>query len=162
MGSGKTSVGIELARRTGRSFFDTDDLVEKRAGKPVASIFAEEGEASFRDTESSVIKELKTGFTENAVIATGGGAIIKEENRKALADTGPVIWLTAGPEEILSRVRDSDRPLLRCQDKKDKIKRLLALRQEHYRQVADYIIETDGKTPEEVAAEIIEKEMARK
>ena len=155
MGSGKSSVGHKLAEHRGRSFLDTDNLVEEKAGKTIASIFAEDGEASFREIETAVIRELKNRAGDNAVVATGGGVVLKKENREALRETGTVVWLNVSPREVLNRVEGSDRPLLQKKDKEKAVRELIALRKDLYAVTAHYTVDTDGKTPGRVAEDII-------
>src|SRR5262245_27042785 len=102
MGTGKTEVGRRLARKLGRTFVDTDRLVETKAGRPVSAIFATEGEAHFRALEREAIAEACA--IPDAVVATGGGALVDPGNRRRLAEAGPVVCLTASPEEILRRI----------------------------------------------------------
>ena len=111
MATGKTEVGRRLARRLGRPFVDLDGLVEARAGKSVAEIFSAEGEGRFRELERAAVKEA-CGVAD-ALIATGGGTLVDPDNRRRLAAAGPIVCLSAPPEEILRRVGDAaSRPLL--------------------------------------------------
>jgi shikimate kinase len=111
MGTGKTEVGRRLARALGRAFVDTDRLVEAKAGRSVATIFAEQGETAFRALEREAVAEACA--LPDAVVATGGGALVDPENRRRLAGAGPIVCLTATPEAILRRVGSgSGRPLL--------------------------------------------------
>jgi len=159
MGTGKTEVGRRLAQRLGRAFVDTDQLVEGRAGKSVASIFAAEGEAAFRALERAVIAGLadRTGV----VIAVGGGAVLVEENVRRLRALGPIVQLTASPETIVARVggRES-RPLLADGDPLATVRRLLGERAAAYAAAADLVVETGGRTADEVV-EAVQQELAR-
>src|SRR3954468_14693913 len=101
-GTGKTSVARELAARLGYDWIDADEIVEQEAGKTIATIFAEDGEAAFRDWESRVVDELSR--RRRTVVALGGGAVLREENRKAIAAVAPVVWLTAAVDTILTRL----------------------------------------------------------
>jgi shikimate kinase len=154
MGSGKSAVGRALARQLGLSFLDTDERVEARAGRSVAAIFAEGGEAAFRALERGVIEELAG---RPAIVALGGGAIAQPGSREELAASGTLVWLRAAPATLLERVGDgSGRPLLESLDRAGRLARLrelLAQREAHYA-AADLVVDTDGKPIERVAAEI--------
>ena len=155
MGTGKTEVGRELARLLGFSLVDADEEIVKAEGMPINGIFAQKGEPYFRDVETRIIRELSK--KHNAVISTGGGAVLREENMIALRDSGVIVLLTARPETILERTKsDSSRPLLRVDHPLDKINELLRARMPFYLK-ADIIIDTEGKTPLRIAEEIIKK-----
>jgi shikimate kinase len=148
MGSGKTEVGRRLARALGRAFVDTDRLVEAKAGRSVSDIFTAEGEAGFRALEREAVAEA-CGLPD-AVIATGGGALVDAENRRRLAAAGPVVCLTASPEEIVQRIGTAEsRPLLAgCRSDAERIARvreLLAARATAYGSVT-HAIDTTGLT----------------
>ena len=152
MGTGKSVVGRQLARELNTPFIDTDDLIEKEAGKSIAQIFACHGEGYFRKLESKAIDDVSS--KTNMVIATGGGAIVNPKKLEALKKTGIVICLTASIDAILSRVGSGDeRPLLSAADKKGAISNLLKTREPFY-QKADFIIDTTTKTVGEVVKEI--------
>ncbi|MBI5874458.1 MAG: shikimate kinase [Deltaproteobacteria bacterium] len=152
MGTGKTAVGRRLARELNLTFIDTDDLIEKEAGKSIAQIFAAHGEDYFRSLESKAIDDVSS--KTKIVIATGGGAIVNPENLEALKKNGIVIYLTASIDAILSRVGNGDeRPLIACGDKREKISALLKAREPFYKK-ADFIIDTTTKTVGEVVKEI--------
>lgn len=131
MGTGKSAVGRKLAAQLGRKFIDTDVLIEQKAGTSIARLFTEKGESHFRELEQQVI--ARVSLEDGAVIATGGGAIVKEVNAQQLKASGIVICLTAAPEVILARVQgDTNRPLLLADDPLEKIQALLAVRTEAY------------------------------
>ncbi len=154
MGTGKTSVGREVARRLGREFVDMDALIEAREGMAVAQIFAQRGEAHFRLLEAALCRELAA--QPGRVIATGGGALIPDKNRETLGASGPVICLTATPDDILRRVASAaDRPLLSVADPCAEIERLLAARREAYTAIP-WQIDTTGLSVEKVADRVIE------
>lgn len=141
MGTGKSTIGKAIAKRLGRPFLDTDLLIEKEAGMTIPHIFAEQGEERFRLLERTIIGQVCDQQWE-AVIATGGGAMVNEENAQKLKDSGTVICLTATPEVILARVQgNDDRPLLKGEDPLRKIQTLLNARAEAYAK-ADITIDT--------------------
>lgn len=155
MGTGKTEVGRELARLLGMSLLDADEEIVKAEGMPITEIFRQKGEPYFRDLETKIIRELSK--RRNAVISTGGGAVLRQENINALREDGIIVLLTASPETILKRTEhDNSRPLLQVDDPLKKIKELLNARMPYYMK-ADIIIDTEGKTPLKIAEEIIEK-----
>jgi len=140
-GSGKSTVGRQLARRLGLPFFDSDHLIEQRLGCSIREYFAREGEAAFRDVEEQVLAELARGA--NAVVATGGGAVLREANRRNLRHAGRVIYLRSTPEELYRRLRhDTQRPLLQVADPLGKLRTLYAERDPLYREAAHFNIET--------------------
>jgi shikimate kinase len=153
MGTGKSAVGRKLAARLGRKFFDTDWLIEQQAKEPISVIFAEQGESYFRTLEKRVINQICN--EKNVVIATGGGAMIDEENVARLQESGTLICLTATPEIILERVgNNSDRPLLQGSDSLVKIRSLLSDRAEVYAK-ANVTIDTSNCDIEKVVEAII-------
>ncbi|MBN1976831.1 MAG: 3-dehydroquinate synthase [Anaerolineae bacterium] len=153
MGTGKSAVGREVARRLGWRFVDMDDAIVLRVGKPIPRIFAEYGEPAFRQIESQVCADLSA--QEGLVIATGGGALVDPDNRRVMMRGGTVICLTADPDEILRRVGDDDnRPLLNVPDPRAKIAELLAARRAAY-QAIPWQVETTGLSVEEVAEQVI-------
>ncbi len=155
MGTGKTSVGIELSRKLGYRFIDTDVLIEEREDMPVSLIFRKKGEDYFRRLEESVIEEVSR--INNVVIATGGGVIKNRKNVDNLRASGIIVWLRADPEIILKRVmtEGGKRPLLDVKEPLEEINRLLTGRLELYRQ-ADTSVDTNYITPRETAQEIME------
>lgn len=142
-GVGKTTVGRQLARRMQRSFVDADHEIEARTGVKIPLIFDIEGEQGFRDRESKVLAEL--GSRSNLVVATGGGAVLRPENRAALKQGGIVVYLHATPRLLFERTRlDANRPLLQVADPMKKLEELFAARDPLYREVADIIINSLG------------------
>lgn len=153
MGTGKTYTGRALAKSLGIKFVDTDVLIEKEAGITIPDIFEKFGEPHFRGLEREIVKRVSQ--ENGAVIAVGGGAIVNPDNLADLKKKGVIICLKASPELILSRVeRNSDRPLLQVEDRIGKITELLEKRAPYYEK-ADFTVDTDGKTPEQVAEEIL-------
>jgi shikimate kinase len=153
MGSGKTAVGRQLARRTARDFIDSDHEVERRTGVDIAYIFEKEGEQGFRDRECEVIEALSQ--TVGLVVATGGGAVLSERNRRFLSDTGIVIHLDTTVDEQLRRTsRSTHRPLLQTADPRATLEALRSKRQPLYEAIADYTFSTTGKRVPTVAKTI--------
>jgi shikimate kinase len=156
-GSGKTTVAATLARQLGWPWVDADALLEQQAGKTIKQIFDESGEATFRDLESAVVTDLAK--LDRHIIALGGGAILREQNRKALAGRGKFIWLQAEPGILWSRiVGDSTtaarRPNLTAGGGPDEIRRLLAERTPLYGACADLTIDAE-QSPDEIAGQVI-------
>jgi shikimate kinase len=153
MGAGKTTVGKRLAELRGLQFADSDHEVEHRTGVDVAFIFEKEGEAGFRKREKLVIAEL-TGRS-GIVLATGGGAVLDAENRQQLSGRGFVVYLRASVDHQLRRTSHSDtRPLLQGPNRREVLESLFSLRDPLYREVADLVIETDGRNARVLAQEI--------
>ena len=155
-GTGKTTVGRLLADRLGRPFVDADQELQRRAGRSIAAIFDELGEPGFRDLEEATLADL-TAQAAGAILATGGGAILRDSNRTALRRFGFVAWLTAGPEVLTDRLdRDQDsRPPLTAAGTLAEIAGVLQARTPLYRALADAEITTDGRDPMMVADAII-------
>ena len=153
MGSGKTTIGLRLAKELSMPFFDSDQVIEKRNGVTIATIFDIEGEEGFRLREMEVIDEL-TQMT-GIVLSTGGGVVIKKENRLHLKERGFVVYLKASAECILKRTsRDKKRPLLQGENPKQKIIDLLNERNHLYEEIADLTINTDNCVSKEVVKKI--------
>lgn len=154
MGSGKSAVGRLVAQRLRFQFADTDAIVIERAGMEIEEIFKQHGEPHFRELETRAIESLAA--RERYVIATGGGAVLKERNRELLRALGFVVLLTAREEIILDRVsRHSKRPLLRTADPRQTIERLLAERRPAYEAAAHWTLDTSDITREQAAEAIV-------
>ena len=152
MGVGKTSVGTRLARDLGFRFVDTDGLIEEDQKIAITEIFSSFGEPYFRDTEARIIRRVLEG--QGQVVATGGGAVIRDENRRAFKEGGMTICLTARPEVVYERIRhETHRPLLQVPDPRGRIRALMDEREQFYRQ-ADLIIDTSDRTVDDVINEI--------
>jgi len=150
MGAGKTTVGRLLARRLKLRFVDSDHEIERRCGVKVPLIFDIEGEAGFRSRESQTLAELAA--LEGIVLATGGGAVLADENRQRLAARGTVIYLRARPEDLYERVRqDRNRPLLATANPLARLEELYVQRDPLYREVADVIVDTGRQTVQSLA-----------
>ena len=142
MGSGKTTVGKQLALRMHKQFYDSDHEIVARMGVSITTIFEIEGEEKFRERESQVIKDLT--LQHNIVLATGGGAVLQENNRRNLQKNGIVIYLHASVETILERTRfDRSRPLLQTENPGQKIQELYTQRDPLYREIADIVIDAN-------------------
>jgi shikimate kinase len=154
MGAGKTTIGKLLARGLGLGFADTDAEVERRTGADIPWIFDVEGEAGFRDREAQVVDEMSQW--EDTVLATGGGVVMRDENRRALAGRGFVVYLHATLDEQLRRTRKAgNRPLLRDGDPETVLRELMAVRDPLYREIADHIIDTDESSPKRIAQRLL-------
>ena len=154
MGTGKSCVGQILAERLGRHFIDIDVMVEQTIGMRIADYFSRYGEAAFRDRESAAVETVSA--QSGAVISTGGGVVLRQQNIDRLKTNGILFCLAASETTILERTAgDRLRPLLNRPDRLQAIRQLLAERQPLYRQ-ADHWIETDGRTAAEVAARILQ------
>jgi shikimate kinase len=154
MATGKTEVGRRLARVLGRPFVDTDGLVEADAGRSVAEIFATEGEARFREREREAV--TRACAVPDAVIATGGGTLLDPDSRRRLAARGPIVCLSATPEEIVRRVGDpGNRPLLAGANgsRVERVRELLAARADVYR-LATHAVDTSGLSVDEVVERV--------
>ena len=155
--SGKTVVGRRVAGRLGLEFRDTDALVVQQCGRTVAQIFRDEGEARFRDLETDALRAACR--LDGAVIATGGGTVLREENRRLMAEAGLVVWLNASPEAAYKRLRESragvERPLLTGSDPLVRIEELRVQRAPLY-SLADLAVPSDGLALDEVVARIVE------
>lgn len=153
MGSGKSSTGLALAKLLKRKLFSTDQMIEQDQGKSITQIFEDQGEVHFRQLEQILVKDLSA--KKEAVIDCGGGVFINEENRKDLKQNGLVIYLSARVETLYDRVKiRTHRPLLKVENPLNKLKDLLKEREQYY-QEADLTFKTDGKTPQQVAEEIL-------
>jgi shikimate kinase len=154
MGAGKTTAGRLMARRLKRPFYDSDLEVERRCGVKVPVIFEIEGESGFRAREAGVIAELSA--LQDVVLATGGGAVLAEANRRALAAHGTVLYLHAPPAALYERVRqDKNRPLLATGDPRARLAELYAVRDPLYREIADLVIETGRQSVQSLARDIL-------
>jgi shikimate kinase len=139
-GSGKSTVGRQLAKRLRLAFTDSDHVIEQRIGCSIRSFFEREGEAAFRDVEESVIAEL---CTADGVLATGGGAVLRPATRQRLREAGHVIYLRTTPEDVFRRLKhDKKRPLLQVADPIAQLRTLYEERDPLYRETAHFIIET--------------------
>jgi shikimate kinase len=156
MGAGKSTIGRQLSKQLRMVFYDSDREIENRTGVDIPLIFELEGEQGFRKRERLVIDELTS--LPNIVLATGGGAILDADNRKHLAERGLVIYLHASVNQQLARTKhDRNRPLLQTDNPRQRLEDLLRLRDPLYREIADLVIDTDGKRVMAVVNQIIRK-----
>ena len=156
MGAGKSTIGRLLAKELHLPFKDSDKEIEVRTGANIPWIFDKEGEPGFRDRETAMIVEL---CHENGIVlATGGGAVMRPENRQALRNGGRVVYLHASIEQQVARTsRDRNRPLLRNANPEKILRDLLAVRDPLYREIADLVVETDEQPPRMVVLDILER-----
>ena len=154
MGAGKSTVGRILARRLGKRFVDTDHEIEKRNGVTIPVIFEIEGEDGFRRREQEVLADLAQEI--DLVLSTGGGIVLKPENREALRNHGFVVYLNARPELLAERTKhDRTRPLLNVEDPLTRLRELYAVRDPLYREVAHAVVETGRGAPQQVVQAIL-------
>jgi len=145
MGAGKTSVGRVLAKRLNKIFYDSDHVIEERTGVKIPVIFEIEGEPGFRHRESAVLDELTA--LDDVVLATGGGAVMAQENRDKLRTRGTVVYLRASVKDLLNRTRhDKNRPLLHTADPRARLNELYEMRDPLYREVAHVTIDTGSQS----------------
>lgn len=157
MGSGKTSVGLKLSYRLRMTVEDTDKLIERREGRSISEIFAEQGEEHFRKLETALLTEL-TEQKYLRIYSVGGGTPVREENRGLLKKLGTVIYLRVRPETVYERLRgDTTRPLLQCDNPLEKIRELLESRREAYEDCADLIIDVDELAIEDILNKIVKE-----
>lgn len=155
MGTGKSALGRRVAAQANRPFLDMDAELERRAGKPVSRIFAEEGEAAFRDLESALAAEWGSA-RDGVVIACGGGVVLRDENLRALGANGLLVCLVARPEVLLERTaRSKKRPLLETEDRERKVRDLLAVRAPFYAKIPVQL-DTSDLAPDVLAARLRE------
>lgn len=157
MGAGKSTVGRQLAQRLGLAFYDSDKVIEERTGASIPTIFSLEGENGFRDREEQIIAELCT--LENVLIATGGGSVLRETNRKQLRNTGYVVYLRANADHLYQRIKhDKSRPLMQTDNPLQTLRDLLKAREPYYLEVADIVVQT-GKQKVNVIVREIERKL---
>ncbi|MFY9587732.1 MAG: shikimate kinase [Actinomycetota bacterium] len=155
MAAGKTAVGRALADRLGFEFCDTDAMVVEASGRSVADLFAAEGEEGFRVRERDAV--VRAAARPKQVVACGGGAILSVRNYGVLKGAGPIVYLRTSPDELVARLGNGEgRPLL-AGDPKTAVPKLLAERAPAYETAADLVVDTDGRSPAEIATEIAEK-----
>jgi shikimate kinase len=155
MGAGKTTVGRNLASQLGMNFVDSDQEIQERTGVDIPTIFEYEGEDGFRDREQQVIDDLTQ--IEQQVLATGGGAVVRPANRQHLSARGIVVFLDCSPEQQFERTyRDRKRPLIQTDDPLSRLRELMAQREPLYRETADYVVSTEGRSASAVSKDILD------
>lgn len=157
MGTGKTVVGKALAEKLGKEYFETDALIEQKAGKPIPEIFEQDGEIRFRELEIEVVKQVSGN--KSAVIACGGGVVLNKINIDRLRQECVIVLLTASPELILKRTAgdDNERPLLKMTNSAFNIRELLRFRKPFYERAADITVNTSRSDAGSVAGQIIRR-----
>lgn len=154
MGAGKSTVGRIVAKRLGRPFMDLDAEIARRSGRTVAEIFASEGEEGFRVAEAEALASIAD--EPPSVVACGGGVVLVTENRHRLKEMGHAVYLRVSAEEAIARIGDtSGRPLLEREDATAMASQLLKARETLYRAISDIVVDTTGRTPDEVAEEVV-------
>ena len=155
MGAGKTTIGRQLARTLKIPFYDSDKAIEERTGVDIPTIFEFEGEEGFRNREQKMLQQLTE--IKGIVMATGGGAVLREENRQLLSENGFVIYLHCDVDKLLERTRrDSQRPLLNTQDPKERLESLFEQRKPLYTSIADFTIDTGILQSKDVVTQILD------
>ena len=156
MGSGKSTVSEILSDKLDLELIDTDEAIEEAEGRKISDIFEQEGEEAFRDMETGLVEMMVSDHMRETVISLGGGLPVREKNRELLKKVGKVVYLRTAPETVYDRLKGDDtRPLLKSEDPLARIKELQDKRGKIYEEAADIIVDTDGKTPVQVADEII-------
>jgi len=156
MGAGKSAVGRQLAKALHLNFHDSDDEIEARTGVDIPFIFEKEGEAGFRKREAKVIDELS--LQEGIVLATGGGAVMLDETRSQLGARGYVVYLyTSVKQQVARTLKGRERPMLANGDSREILENLMTIRDPLYREIADLVVETDGRRVKAVVEEILER-----
>jgi shikimate kinase len=156
MGAGKSCVGSCLDRRTGLALHDTDEIVAANFGMPISEIFPKFGEPRFRQAETEALRSLLT--TEQAIIVTGGGIVVRNENIEILKRLGVIVWLDGDEETLFARAsRKQNRPLLHTKNPRKAFSQILGLRRPLYANIADIRVDTSVLTDEEVAVAILAK-----
>ncbi|WP_026654323.1 shikimate dehydrogenase [Butyrivibrio sp. AE3003] len=156
MGSGKSTVSEILSDKLDLELIDTDEAIEEAEGRKISDIFEQDGEEAFRDMETGLVEMMVSDHMRETVISLGGGLPVREKNRELLKKVGKVVYLRTAPETVYDRLKGDDtRPLLKSEDPLARIKELQDKRGKIYEEAADIIVDTDGKTPAEVADEII-------
>jgi len=154
MGTGKTTIGRQLAQALGLEFEDSDQEIQRRTGVDIPTIFEYEGEDGFRVRERKVIADLVE--VENQVLATGGGAVTQPENRRLLPARGFVIYLECSPQQQYDRTyKDKNRPLLQSENPMENLQQLMQERDPLYREVADLVVSTEGRSATAVVKDIV-------
>lgn len=154
MGCGKSTIAKALSKKLGVTQVEMDEMIVQEQGMPITDIFEKYGETYFRDIETDLVRRLQE--KDGVVVSCGGGAVLREENRTMMKNSGVIVWLTAKPETILERVKHStNRPVLNGHMNVEYIEELMEKRHVCYEEAADFAVETDGKDRETICAEIL-------
>lgn len=154
MGCGKSTIARILSEKLGVTQVEMDEQIVQEQGMPITEFFEKYGEERFRDIETDLVRRLQA--KNGVVVSCGGGAVLREENRRMMKESGAIVWLTAQPETILERVKHSvDRPVLNGHMNVEYITELMAKRHDCYEAAADFCVSTDGKSREEICEEIM-------
>ena len=154
MGSGKSTIARLLSERMGVTQVEMDEVIVQEQGMPITEIFEKYGEEHFRDIEADLVRRLQA--QDGVVVSCGGGAVLREENRRIMKESGVIVWLAADPETILERVKhSSERPVLNGNMNLEYITGLMEKRRACYEAAADFVVSTDGKKREEICEEIL-------
>ena len=154
MGCGKSTIARTLSGQLGVPQVEMDELIVQEQGMPITEIFEKYGEVHFRDIETDLVRRLQS--QNGVVVSCGGGAVLRDENRSMMKESGVIVWLTAEPETILERVKHStDRPVLNGHMNVEYITELMKKRHACYEAAADFVVSTDGKDRETICAEIL-------
>ncbi len=155
MGSGKSTLGKKLSGEFELPFVDMDEYIERKEGRTISTIFAEDGEAYFRSLETEVLEEL-LGSDEKKIVSLGGGTPLRAENRELMKQGGYSIFLKVDPEEAYNRLKgDTHRPLLQVENPRERICDLLGIRNPVYEGAADYVLSEQKKSVDEIMTELI-------
>lgn len=156
MGAGKSTIAAELTKELGMQRIEMDQMIVEQQNMPISEIFDKFGEEYFRNIETDLVRELTD--KKQMVVSCGGGIVLRDENAKLMKESGAIVLLTATPETIYERVKNStERPILNGNMNVEYISSLMDQRKDRYFAVADYVVTTDGKSAKEICAEIIEK-----
>lgn len=160
MGAGKSTIGRHLAKKLNKKFLDSDHIIEERTGVDISTIFEIEGEQGFREREEQIIDELCQ--MTDIILATGGGAVLRKENRNNMQNGGHVIYLRTNADLLYSRIRyDKSRPLMQTKNPRDTLKKLLDNREPYYLEVADSVV-TTGKQKINIIVKKVEETLKGK
>ncbi len=158
MGSGKTTIGKNLAKQKNFTFVDTDEMIVKQQHSSINKIFATEGEQAFRDMETALLRQFIADKKEHMVISTGGGMPLRAENRQLLSRLGKVVYLKASPKTIYARIKgDTTRPLLQCENPMKRIEEMIAAREPLYEEGAMLVVDVNALRQSEATLLILEK-----
>ena len=154
MGCGKSTIARRLSQKLGMEQVEMDEQIVQEQGMPITEIFEKYGEEHFRDIETDLVKRLRQ--KNGVIVSCGGGAVLREENRRIMKDSGAIIWLTADPETIFERVKHSmNRPVLNGRMNVEYITELMEQRRNCYEAAADFMVSTDGKEIDAICEEIL-------